>query len=328
LKKLTLFFIIGFSLFCACRQPQKTAAPAGGKILLTVDFEEGKTLRYKFVSKRSIVIDFSMADEKSSKKPAPQKYSDSFEMTVAYTPVQTQRYEASKINAVVESINSNQSSSRSSKPDAVQTLVGKTWTMTVGPTGKIMDTSGLEAIIKDAGKMSFRERGGDGLVKEPDLVKDFIATQWFMWDEISNIPNPTKGVKPGQTWDSVTIIPSSIIFPFAKNVKYTLADVNDTPQGKVAVISEDYSLAETVPSSWPNPYPSGSFQMSGAFGLLRGYKPQTLSGNGQYLFNIDKGRAESYNQNYTFELTAGFPMNLGGRLGVVIKQDLTMELLE
>ncbi|MDD5459045.1 MAG: DUF6263 family protein [Phycisphaerae bacterium] len=325
-----IIFAIAACLFCACQQPQKVADITGGKLLLTVDFEQGQTLRYKFVSKRSISVDFSAADDRSSKKPASQKYGESFEMTVAYTPVEVTPYGASKIEAVVESVSARQSSSsRSSKADAVQALAGKTWTMTVDSTGKIIDTSGLEILIKEVGEKSFRSRGSDDArIKDPDLIKDFIATQWFMWDEVSKIPDPVKGIQTGQTWDSVTIIPSSIIFPFAKNVSYTLADVNDTPQGDIAVIKEDYSLAETVPTGWPNPYPGGSFQMAGTFGMLRGYKPQTLVGTGQYLFDIDKGRPESYSQNYVFELTAGFPMNLGGRLGIVIEQNLTMELLK
>jgi hypothetical protein len=75
------------------------------------------------------------------------------------------------------------------------------------------------------------------------------------------------------------------------------------------------------------PY-SGSFQMSGRFGFLRGYQILDLQGQGEDLFNIDAGRTERYNQQYQVQMEASLPMGIGGKLHITINQNLTMELLE
>jgi hypothetical protein len=75
------------------------------------------------------------------------------------------------------------------------------------------------------------------------------------------------------------------------------------------------------------PY-SGSFQMSGMFGFLRGYKVLRLEGQGEELFNIDAGRTEQYNQQYQMQIKASLPFTLGANPLITIKQNLTMRLLE
>ena len=75
------------------------------------------------------------------------------------------------------------------------------------------------------------------------------------------------------------------------------------------------------------PY-SGSFQMSGTFGFLRGYDFLDLEGKGEELFNIEAGRIEKYNQQYKVRVKASFPMGLSTNPLITIKQKLQMELLE
>ncbi len=73
------------------------------------------------------------------------------------------------------------------------------------------------------------------------------------------------------------------------------------------------------------PY-SGSFQMAGTFGFLRGYKVIDLQGQGEELFNIDLGRIERRSQQYQVQLEASLPMGINANPRVTIKQNLTMEL--
>jgi hypothetical protein len=68
--------------------------------------------------------------------------------------------------------------------------------------------------------------------------------------------------------------------------------------------------------------------MSGRFGFLRNYRFLDLQGQGEELFNIDKGRTEQYNQQYQVQVDASLLMGIGPRPRITIKQKLTMELIE
>jgi hypothetical protein len=114
----------------------------------------------------------------------------------------------------------------------------------------------------------------------------------------------------------------------ARDVTYTLDEIRQTEKGQLAVIRSSYSPTESVSDNWPPMPYSGSFQMSGRFGFLRGYKLLDLQGQGEELFNIDAGRTEQYNQQYQVQLEASFPMGINIKPRITIKQNLTMELLE
>jgi hypothetical protein len=113
----------------------------------------------------------------------------------------------------------------------------------------------------------------------------------------------------------------------ARDVTYTLDEIRQTEKGQLAVIRSSYSPTESVSDNWPPMPYSGSFQMSGRFGFLRGYKFLDLQGQGEELFNIDAGRTEQYNQQYQVQLEASFPMGINIKPRITIKQNLTMELL-
>jgi hypothetical protein len=159
------------------------------------------------------------------------------------------------------------------------------------------------------------------------MIGDFIATQWFMWDSVASLENPSKGVTAGQTWKSKLSIPSPMVMRKAREVTYKLDEIRPSEKGRLAVISSSYKLADSVPTSWPIPY-SGSFQMKGTFGFLSGYKLLSLQGEGQELFNIETGQAEQYNQHYQMEMEASIPMGIDVNPKITIKQNLTMKLLE
>ena len=296
------------------------------KELLTVDWQDGRSLEYKFVSTREITIDWDPTGRltKSDNKP-PDKSVELLEMVVTYTPIKINPYGLTTIEAACKSVKVTRS--KGSHKDAAEYLTGKTYEFTVEPTGKIEDYSQLDKLLKEAGKKAFITNAGGGRIKQADMIGDFIATQWFMWDSVSNLKIPSKGVAAGQTWKSKLSIPSPMVMRKAREVTYKLDEIRPNENGRLAVISSSYKLANSVPTSWPIPY-SGSFQMKGTFGFLSGYKLLGLQGDGYELFNIETGQAEQYNQQYQMEMESSIPMGIDVKPKITIKQNLTMKLLE
>jgi hypothetical protein len=251
------------------------------------------------------------------------------EMVVTYTPIKVDPYGLTTIKATCESVKATRSKSgsrRGSRKDAVEILPGKTFTLTVNATGKVEDNSKLDELIKQLGEKAFRPRSRIGRVKEPDMIADFICTQWFLWDSVSSIEKAIDGVSVGQSWNSKLSIPTPMVMRKARDVTYTLNAIRQTGKGRLAVIGSSYSLSDSVPASWPIPY-TGSFQMSGTFGFFRGYNILGLAGKGEELFNIDAGQIEQYNQQYEMKLTAALPGPLGPSPQITIKQKITMQLI-
>ncbi|MHC4395377.1 MAG: hypothetical protein ACYS1A_06940 [Planctomycetota bacterium] len=295
------------------------------KELLSVDFQKGQTLRYKFTSYRSIHI--ITKDPSRRGKENIDKNHETFEMVVAYTPVEIDPYGPTTIKATCKSVITKRSSSRP-RPEATRTLSGKTFTFTVSPTGKIEDYSQLRKLIRQTGEKAFRAESERGKIKDPDMTGDFIATQWFLWDPISSIMKPTEGVSVGQTWKSKLSVPTPMIMQQARDVTYRLDGIRRNEKGRLAVISSSFSPAQSTPKSWPIPYPDGTFQMRGKFGFYRGYKVLDLQGQGEELYNIDAGRTEKYYHQYQMLLKASAPFGIKLDLQMVVNQKLIMRLLE
>jgi hypothetical protein len=295
--------------------------------LLTVDFQEGQTLRYQFVSSRDIEIDWDpTASGPRPPKEKVNKSSESMRMVVAYRPVEVDPYGLTTVEAKCESV-SVQRGGKRQRRDAVESLPGKSFTLKVGPTGKIEDYTQLDGLIVELGKKAFDPSDKRGRIKNPDMISDFIATQWFLWDSISSIERAVKGVQVGQSWESQLSVPTPMVMRRARDVTYSLDEIRESEECRVCVISSTYSLAESVPRSWPVPY-TGRFQMRGRFGFLRGYKVVAFEGDGEELFNIDAGRTEQYNQRFLLELEASLPMAMDVSPRITIDQKLTMKLLE
>jgi hypothetical protein len=326
---LTLFTAVFLIVLAGCELKVEEKEPLSGeKKLITVDFQEGRTLQYKFASYRDIEVDWdpTKSSSKRNRDSVDSSY-ESMDMVVAYTPIKVDPYGLTTIKATCKSVQVRQTSRQIANRDAVENLPGASFTFTVEPTGKIEDYSQLEGLIKEIGEKAFRPESKQGRIKEPDMIADFIATQWFLWDSISSIEKAAKGVRVGQSWKSQLSIPTPMVVRKARDVTYTLDEVRQTEKGQFAVIRSVYSLADSVPSSWPIPY-SGSFQMSGRFGFLRNYRFLDLQGQGEELFNIDAGRTERYNQEYQVQVESSLLMGIGPRPRITIKQRLTMELLE
>ena len=292
--------------------------------LLTVDFQAGQTLRYKFVSGRDITIDWDTTAEASrSGRPVSDKSSESLEIIMAYTPVEIDPYGLTTVKATCESVNV----ARSKGPgrDAVDNLAGKIFMLTVGPTGKIEDYSQLDELLKEIGKKAFRPNTD---IKEPDMICDFVATQWFLWDAVSSLKKPSRGAAVGQSWNSKLSVPTPMVMRKARDVTYKLDEIRPSEKGRLAVISSSYKIADSAPRDWPIPY-SGTFQVAGAYGFYRNYQVLSLQGTGEELFNIDAGRTEQYTQQYEMQLSTSLLLPLAGvNPKITIKQNLTMNLLD
>ena len=327
-RALTITVIVILAAIAGCGQPtgQKTGKPAG-KEMLTVDFQKGQTLRYKFVSSREITVDWGQMESNSPQaKTRVDKSTESIELVVSYEPIEIDPYGGTKVKATCESAKVTGLKQRGTRQDAAETFAGKTWTFTVGPTGKIDDYSQLYAVIREAGKQAIRPDTSQGTVKEPDMIYDVIATQWFLWDSISSRQNVAAGLSPGDQWKSLLSAPAPMILWVARDVIYRLDEIREDPNGRVAVIHSSYTPYKDIPSNWPVPY-EVRFQMSGMFGFLRNYQVQSLSGEGEELFNINAGRTEKYNQKYHLEVLSSLPMGLGITPKISIDQNLTMQLL-
>ena len=318
LTTLVLCFLPG------CKTATEEEMPAETGELLTVNFQAGQTLRYKFVSSREITVEWDTTAAKSrSGRPVSDKSTESLEIIMAYTPTEIDTYGLTKVKATCESVKV----ARSKGPvrDAVDNLAGKIFTLAIGPTGKIEDYSQLDDLLKEIGKKAFRANTD---IKEPDMICDFVATQWFLWDAVSSIEKPSQGTAVGQSWTSKLSVPTPMVMRKARDVTYRLDEIRPSEKGRLAVISSSYKIADSAPHDWPIPY-SGRFQVAGAFGFYRNYKVMDLQGKGQELFNIDAGRTEQYNQQYQMQLSASLLMPLAGvNPKITIKQILTMNLLE
>lgn len=330
---LTLFSAILLIAIAGCEPGIEGKKPLlEKKNLLTVKFQQGQTLEYKFVSSRDIEVNWGPTKRGSKTGPDKvDKSSESMDMVVAYTPIKEDSNGLTTIKATCKSVHVRRTSSktniRGASRDAVENLPGTSFTFTVEPTGKIVDYSQLEKLTKEIGEKAFRPEDKRGRIKEPDMISDFIATQWFLWDSISSMEETAKKVHMGQSWKSKLSVPTPMVTRKARDVTYTLDEIRKTEKGEIAVIRSSYSHAESIPANWPPlPY-SGSFQMRGRFGFLRSYKLLDLQGQGEELFNIDAGRTEQYNQQYQAEIGASFPMGISANIKITIKQNLTMELL-
>jgi len=319
---LTVLAVFFFSSLAGC---------TGGRTLMTVDFRSSETLRYRFVTDRQTAVDWGPVKGTSQTGGRKiDKFTDHMDMVVSYTPVEVDPYGFTTIKATCESIKTTRSRTKGrsgSGKDPVETLTGKSFNFTVGPTGKIQDYSQMESMIQQAGEKAFR-KSKDSRIKDPDMTDDFIATQWFLWDAVSSIEQPLKGLNVADSWNSMLSVPTQMVLRKARTVTYTLDEIRQTDRGRVAVITSSYGPAESVPDTWPVAYTGPGFMVSGTFGFLQGYKVADLKGAGQELFNIDLGRTEKYNQQYEVKLRCRLPMGLGGTIPITVNQKITMQLLK
>ncbi len=329
---LTILFsmIVVLGAVIGCNGPIYT--PKTGEVF-TVDFEEDKPLRYKFVSKRDVKLTWgSTKGMGGAGESIDDKSVESMEMVVAYNPIEVTPVGLSVIEAKIESIvvkKTTRGSTRAkASKDAVKSLSGKTFRFKITPNGKIENYDELTKLIKSAGAKTIRKRSGRGdKIKEPDMIGDFFVSQWFLWDVVSSIEKPINGVDVGQSWDSQLSLPAPMLMRKARDVTYRLEEIREKPEGRIAVIAETYSLSKSVPESWPGAYPAGRYMVAGKFGMLSRYKITDFSGSGEELYNLDAGRIEKYTQQYNMTINASMMWLPGADPKITVKQSLSMTLL-
>jgi len=300
-----------------------------GRVYLTVDFQLGQTLRYRFVSRRQIALDWD--PNAATAKNRVQEHTEQMEMVIAYAPVEVDAHGVSTVRATVESIQATRSggpTGRATGADAVTSSQGKSCTIQVDPRGRIVDASELRTLIQTMGEKAFRSVPAGGRTKDPDMIGDFVAGPWFLWDAVATIPLPAEGLVIGQTWPSQLPAPTPMVMRLARDVTYRFNGFRSGRRGSAAVIASTYAPADSSPSDWPVPY-SGRFRMSGTFGFLGPYEVLGLEGSGEDLYNIEAGRLEQRLHRYTMQVKASLPpMGVQAHPHLTIEQTLAVELLE
>lgn len=299
--------------------------------LLIVDFQPDTTMRYKLTSHRDIALELKSDDPRMKGENKPQAMSEKLELVIAYNPVEVDPFGITTIEGKCESakVTRKTFTARAAPKDAAEHLAGRTFTIQLSPTGKIADYSGLTRVVRELGKKAFASNtSGKQKTKDPDMIHDFMAMQWYLWDSVATIKKPLKGVEKGNSWKTSQLVPLPIPIIAVRDTTYTLDEVTETPDGRKAVINSEYVLSDEKLKNCPSPY-TGSFAMKGMFGFLRNYKYLSLAGQGKQIFNIDAGTVESDQQQYKMTIGAAFMLPLGDSVPIItIDQKISIELLD
>ncbi|MBC8481991.1 MAG: hypothetical protein H8D47_04920 [Planctomycetes bacterium] len=321
MKKNLIITIAVLSLILTGCQAPNANSGGGQTAFFTVNFEKDIPLRYRFVTERKIKLDWG---EKGGGKSG--NFIEKVDLVMAYQLVDIDGDGVMTIKATCESIKTQKTTALNK--EALEFVKSKSYTIKIDPAGNIKDYSSLTKLIQQAGKEAIRTKTRRDRIKEPDMISDFVATQWFLWDAYSSIEKPAIGVKAGESWASKLSIPNPMVLRKARNVTYTFEGAEETEQGRFAVINSDYSIPQTQQIDWPTPY-VGKMRLSGRFGTLRNYKLLELQGTGKEYYNTEKERIEKYSQQYKTVFSASFLLPMPGlNPKITIDQKISMELLE
>jgi hypothetical protein len=306
--------------------------PDASRQYMSVDFESGTDLTYRFVSERqtSLIISGSKSGTRKSKSQA-QTMTEKMELVIAYNASAADEYGRSTVQATCKSAKVTRTGilAKGSPKDAIEGLAGKAFSFTILANGQIEDYSSLDKLVKELGKNAFGAPRAGNKVKNPDMIKDFIAMQWYLWDSIAAIDDPQKGVKLGQTWTAKQMIPMPMPVAMAKDITYTLTEINESDNGPVAVIDSIFQRSDEPVENLPDPYDGQRYMAKGMFVLMQGYKLTSFAGSGKQVFDIDRGVMTSDNQQHTVEFEVKFPLPLGDTPPrLKINQKMAIKLLE
>lgn len=301
------------------------ACGAGCRTPLALQFKEGEILRYRFVSDRDIAVHWELAKKDSGGTTHTRERMD---LVMAYEVTAVEPNGCSRLRATCESIDVRRTrvdGQVDNQPDAVEGLAGRSFDVVVNREGRYLEHASLEALIKQIAETAFRQDPKQGRVKAPEMIWDFITTQWFLWETLASAEG--KELEPGATWSSRLAIPTPWVSRKARDVTYTVDRIEPGPQGKVAAVISSHNLSpEKAPRTWPIPY-AGRFRQSGTFGFLMGHKIYSLSGTGEDRIHLTTGQSEGYRHEYRLESQAFMPLNMSGSTKITIEQIVSMEKL-
>jgi hypothetical protein len=325
----TELFLVVFLVFLASCQGQQKSAGFKGSLLLSVDFKPDVPLKYSFVSERQATLDLDSSGKVSKGGRGSKSFTEKLEMEIVYRPIEIDPYGYSIIEATCNSAKVTRGSGGGSRgrdsSDAVESVAGRSFTIKITPTGEIVDYTSLESLVKELGEKAFGATSKMGRVKDPDMIMDFVATQRHLWDTVSSIKNPLKGLKKGDMWNSRLLSPMPFVSMEGRDVEYKFAGITEANGVSLAEITSSYKLSQESLKDIPIPY-SGSFQMRGTFGFLRGYQVHSIEGSGRQLYDIERGLIKSDIQRYQTEISASvFGISTAS---ITSDQTITMTLVE
>ncbi|ARN56368.1 hypothetical protein [Sedimentisphaera salicampi] len=305
------------------------------KTYLSLGFDK-QDMVYNFVSQRDITL--TLEGSKSGKK---QNASEKLNMQIAYKPVEVDELGSTVLEAECRDISVQRSSFTGKKrsSDPLEVLEGEKWKIKINSAGEIEDYSGLQEALAKAGKQAIKE-SGKRRIKDPDMILDFAASQWTLWNAVASANKKSFGISPGQEWESVLMVPFAVGIPAERIVTYSLPPEIQPEDESRMIIKSSYELStykeaedgklKFTPSIEPRPKPyEGSFQTKGMFGFLRNYKPLSLEGEGKTVYDQLEGVLISETQEYDMVMEAGFMIPLGDSVPKLdVHQKITVELAE
>ena len=297
--------------------------------IFTVDFMSGQTLEYKIVSDRTVTLDIT-GDSVQDKKGKSQAMTEKMELVMEYQQAGVEDgFGRTLIKATCKSAKVQRRSftGKSTPADSVEKLAGKSFTLKISATGNIEDYSDLERLIQETAASSLGPEKNGAKLKNPDMIADFAASQWYLWNSTSTIKNPSRGASIGQSWSTDQVVPMPIPLNIVKKATYTLTDIEATDTGQIAHFDSVFQIGNRSIKHWDDPYQQ-KYYMKGMFAFLKGYELLSLDGTGTQTFNLDKGYIQNEKQHYTSVYKVAFPMALGDTVPtLIVDQKYTLELL-
>ncbi len=299
--------------------------------LFVVGVEQDQVIKYKLTSQREATLDLKGED---SGKNKPQTMTEKLEVVMAYKVIEADPYGMTTFEATCEKADVTRSNftGRSAGADSAEKLRGKKFRITITPSGRVTERDELVQLVEEVGAATLTNKGKQGRIKDQDMIWDFVALQWSLWESISTVPNPVQGVKPGQTWQTMQMVPLPMPFPIAMKAEYTFADIMQTEGERKALFKSIYYFGndptDTSELNLPEPF-KGKFRMRGMFGFLTGYKFDRLEGQGKVIYNLDTSMLEKEIKEYDIDITAAFMLPLGDSVPVIdMKQKMVIEMME
>ena len=295
---------------------------------MTVEFNQAKPIKYKYKAKRTLELSFQGEKGDPAKK---QVTNEKLEYVLEYKALGQDVSGLQRVHAKCISANVERDSTVGSvrqRTDAVESLEGKEWEFSINPLGDISDYSQMEKVARDVSESAFSDTSKQR-IKNPDMIWDFVDSQWFMWDVVSSYPNPDKGVSVGAKWDSLVSLPFVLPLKYGRGVEYELTSIEPIADQNIAHINSVYSVEEQRPDIMPDVYGDGSFMMRGTFGFLRGYKVLGFDGTGKVDYNLTNGVMLKNEQQFKIEMSALMSFPLPDVIPTInIVQSMSCELVE